>query len=235
MYGKIFEDLYCSTLMDYGGDTVYVFISMIVLSDENGVIKHTAESLSRLICKDVESVRQALQHLESQDPRSNLKAHGGRRIVPLYEINEDETRGWLVVNKSRYRDKKDLEEIRAQTRERVRRFRERNADVTLSNGGNAEKRHTDTDTDTKKQGAFALPSWLPMEAWDAWLEVRKKTRAPNTTRALRLAIAELSRLKAAGQDVRAVLEQSTLRGWRGVFEVKGPKAGGGVYDRKGVM
>lgn len=113
--------------MDCGGDTAYVFIAMIVLSDENGIIKHTPESLARAICKDVASVREAIRNLESQDPASNLKAHHGRRIVALSEVNEDETRGWLVVNKSHYRDKKDLDVIRAQTRDRVRRFRLRSA------------------------------------------------------------------------------------------------------------
>jgi hypothetical protein len=54
--------------MDCGGDTAYVFIAMIVLSDENGIIKHTPESLARAICKDAESVRQALYNLERQDP-----------------------------------------------------------------------------------------------------------------------------------------------------------------------
>jgi hypothetical protein len=75
--------------------------------------------------------------------------------VPLSEVNEDETRGWLVVNKAHYRDKKDLDVIRAQTRERVRSFRDRNAekrDVTPVTQGNAKKRHTDTDTDTTAVG-----------------------------------------------------------------------------------
>lgn len=75
-------------------------------------------------------------------------------------------------------------------------------------------------SEESKGRAVALPDWLPSEPWSAWLEVRSKNRAPNTARALRLAITELAKLKAAGQDVTAVLEQSTLRGWRGVFPVK---------------
>lgn len=74
-----------------------------------------------------------------------------------------------------------------------------------------------------KGRAFALPVWLPAEQWDAWLEVRKRLKAPNTDRALSLAVADLERLKADGQDPAAVLDQATKRGWRGLF----PLANGG--------
>ncbi len=56
------------------------------------------------------------------------------------------------------------------------------------------------------------------EAWESWLEIRKKIRAPNTNRALEL---NLAKLKAHPIDVAIkMLEQSTERGWRGVFPVK---------------
>jgi uncharacterized protein YdaU (DUF1376 family) len=67
----------------------------------------------------------------------------------------------------------------------------------------------------------ALPDWIPEDPWKAWLEVRSKNKAPNTPRALTLAIRELERLRADGQDPVAVLEQSTLRGWRGLFPIAG--------------
>jgi hypothetical protein len=72
-------------------------------------------------------------------------------------------------------------------------------------------------TEERQNGVAALPDWLSREPWDAWLEVRRKIRAPNTPRALNLALRELERLKGQGQDPCAVLEQSTLRGWRGLF------------------
>lgn len=72
----------------------------------------------------------------------------------------------------------------------------------------------------KSMGAFAPPDWVPIEAWTAWLEVRKKKRAPNTDEALRLSVLDLERFRDVGQDPRAVLEQSVKRGWQGLFEVK---------------
>jgi hypothetical protein len=41
-----------------------------------------------------------------------------------------------------------------------------------------------------------------------------------THRAQELAIGALGRLRAAGHDPRAVIEQSILNGWRGLFPVR---------------
>jgi len=77
---------------------------------------------------------------------------------------------------------------------------------------------------------FALPEWVPPTAWNDWLEVRRKLRAPNTARALELAIRELDKLRAAGQPPAEVLEQSTARGWRGLFPLKSPQPGSHTHD-----
>lgn len=71
-----------------------------------------------------------------------------------------------------------------------------------------------------KPSGFALPEWVPADAWDAFLETRVKIRAPMTDRAKTLAISELRKLRDQGHDPRAVLEQSVLRGWRGLFAPK---------------
>jgi len=171
MYGKIFEDIFCSTLMNHGGDTAYVFIAMIVLSDENGIIKHTAESLARLICKDVDSVKTAIKNLEAQDLSSNLKGHEGRRIVPLCELNKDETRGWLIVNKANYRDRGSKDDRREYMREYMRDYRNENKAVNSSKPQLAKLGHTDTDTDTntKTKTIGGFPRF-----WTAWPRSSRK-------------------------------------------------------------
>jgi hypothetical protein len=73
---------------------------------------------------------------------------------------------------------------------------------------------------------FAVPDWIPVEAWTAWLEVRKAKRAANTKHALDLAVRKLDKMRADGQSPAAVLDQSTLRSWTGLFPVRseGPAA-----------
>lgn len=75
-----------------------------------------------------------------------------------------------------------------------------------------------TNPQKKYKGrAFALPDWIPAESWEAWMEVRKKLRAPNTDRALRLAVGDLEKFRADGHDPASVLDNATKRGWRGLF------------------
>ena len=71
----------------------------------------------------------------------------------------------------------------------------------------------------KAQARFALPGWVPAEPWEAFVEMRRETGHKLTDRAKRLAVAELERLRDAGEDPGAVLDQSTLRAWRGLFAV----------------
>jgi hypothetical protein len=92
---------------------------------------------------------------------------------------------------------------------------------------------TDTDTDTEKKNPpkppkggksdFVLPSWIDLETWNDWLQVRTKKKAVNTDRALRMAVTELERLKGLGYDPKAVLEQSIFRGWPGLYEIHSHK------------
>lgn len=65
-----------------------------------------------------------------------------------------------------------------------------------------------------------LPEWLDPEAWAAFVDHRRKIKAPMTDRAAELAVAELGKLRAAGHDPRAVIHQSILNGWRGLFAPK---------------
>jgi uncharacterized protein YdaU (DUF1376 family) len=87
-----------------------------------------------------------------------------------------------------------------------------NASVTLPEERRGEE---------KKKEETALPSWIPIQDWKDYLEFRrKKARSGMTERAKQLAINELETLRKAGNDPAKVLQQSILRGWTGLFEVK---------------
>ncbi len=118
------------------------------------------------------------------------------------------------------------------SRDRVAAFRERK-----KQGGNVTVTAQDVDTDKDQEqehkakpparsrarptdAQIDLPDWVPVELWEAWLEVRRKIRAPNTAGALRLNLNKLEALRDQGQDPAAVLEQAVSRGWRGIFPLK---------------
>jgi len=74
-------------------------------------------------------------------------------------------------------------------------------------------------TEDEEEG-FVLPDFIPEKAWNSYLEMRAKQKKPMTDHAKDLAVKELSRLKAIGHDPEAVLNQSTMNSWQGLFEVR---------------
>lgn len=70
---------------------------------------------------------------------------------------------------------------------------------------------------SKKEDPLTLPGWLPETAWRQFKEHRQKLRKPLTRRAEVLAINRLTELRAAGHDPGAVIDNSILNGWQGLF------------------
>ena len=67
---------------------------------------------------------------------------------------------------------------------------------------------------------FIIPEWVPADLWKAFIEMRKKIKAPMTDKAVELAIRKLQVLATQGYSPGDVLEQSILNGWKGLFPVK---------------
>lgn len=81
----------------------------------------------------------------------------------------------------------------------------------------------------KLANGFHLPDWVPRDAWDGYVEMRVKIKAPLTARAKGLAVAKLESLRAAGHDPAVVLDASTSNSWKGLFEPReGSKSKGGL-------
>lgn len=71
----------------------------------------------------------------------------------------------------------------------------------------------------------ALPSWIPQETWDAFVEMRRKTlKKPPTDFALNLILRELFKLRDQGHDPLACLESSIVNGYMDVYPPKEKKA-----------
>jgi len=67
---------------------------------------------------------------------------------------------------------------------------------------------------------FELPTWIPKDSWDGFVEMRKEIKKPLTGRAVTLAVNVLLDLKNKGHDPGKVLDQSTMAKWQGLFEIK---------------
>ncbi len=154
MYGKIFPDIFDSTLMaDGGGDAVYIFMSLIVLKDQDGAVRIDGRVLSKRLDLPQDRFDRAMAVLLAPDPDSNLPDMQGMRVVPLSEVDFPQgNRGYFVVNHEYYREKGGAVDKREQGAKRQQKWRDRsvtnNAAVTPRN---ATSVHTDTDTDTDKE------------------------------------------------------------------------------------
>ena len=82
-----------------------------------------------------------------------------------------------------------------------------------------------------KKGAVELPEWVPRQTWADFVEHRRKAKTPMTDIAQQRALKKLAVMRAEGQDIEAVIEQSIINGWKGLFPVKEARGPGSRGDR----
>jgi hypothetical protein len=70
------------------------------------------------------------------------------------------------------------------------------------------------------QKKFDPPAWVPSDDWAAYVEMRIKIKKPMTERAKQLAVMTLDKLRQQGNDPALVLQQSVMRCYQGLFELK---------------
>ena len=67
---------------------------------------------------------------------------------------------------------------------------------------------------------IALPAYIDAEAWAGFVDMRKTIKKPLTMRAAKGILAKLQRIKDAGHDANAALDQSTNHCWADVYVPK---------------
>jgi len=149
MYAKIHKSLWDGTLADsWQGWALFVFL--LAHADADGVVDMTPAAIVGRSGLKIEDVLVGLDELLAPDPNSRTPDFEGRRLALL---DESRSWGWFIVNYKKYRDMKDMEQVREQNRERVRRWRETHGNapkrsVTL---GNAEKRQEEVEVEVEEE------------------------------------------------------------------------------------
>jgi len=104
-------------------------------------------------------------------------------------------------------------------------------------GSNENENENESIPNGIQQADFVFS--VPDEALRNFREHRRKIKAPLSPRAEELLISKLEQIHTDhGHDSTAVIDQSILNGWRGVFELKGnnngnrtsPHSGNGLLD-----
>ena len=183
MYGKIFDTIYKGTL--YGQwEAIVTMQQLIVLADADGVVDMTPMAISAVTSIPRDIIDKGLEILSSPDKYTRTPGSDGRRIEL---IDEHRPWGWVLVNYEKYKNLRDADMVRSQTRERVRKHREnkkKDKDVTHVTLGNAVKRHIDIDIDIdidkekigQKQGRVTSTTRFE-DFWKGYPRKRKKKTA----------------------------------------------------------
>lgn len=85
--------------------------------------------------------------------------------------------------------------------------------------------HTPRKSKPLALAPLALPDWLPIDDWRAFDEMRRAKSTKAWTRAAQeLALKKLEKLRSGGHDVSAILQQSVMCSYAGLFPVRSANA-----------
>ena len=98
MFGKIFQQVFESTVNELDLHVRFVWFCFLVICDRDGIVDATPESIARRINLPVVQVNDAIGELCKPDERSRSSEEDGRRLIPIRS-----TYGWQIVNYAKYR------------------------------------------------------------------------------------------------------------------------------------
>ena len=119
-YTKLFSSIIASTIWRAGDKTRLVWITMLAMADQFGVVEASVPGLSDMARVTVDECREALDELQQPDPDSRSSDQEGRRIEAV-------DGGWRLINHGKYRDKMSRDERREYQRLYQRNYRKQNA------------------------------------------------------------------------------------------------------------
>lgn len=104
-YTKLFSSIIASTIWREPYPTKIVWITMLAMSDKNGIVEASIPGLADIARVPLPECETALASLSSPDRYSRTKEHQGRRIEPV-------DGGWRLLNHGKYRQKLGADERR---------------------------------------------------------------------------------------------------------------------------
>jgi hypothetical protein len=169
------------------------------------------ENIAQKAGVSIQNVRTAITKFEKLDFLTNVSTKTGRLITlvnwHVYQSKEDE------ANKD---DNKDLTNDQQST----------NKDLTTNKNDNNAKNDDNAKIDIKTIIKNYTANETLIDTLNAFLDVRKKAKAPNTERAIKLLLGELDKLASDDETKIAIVNQSIMSGWKSVFALKQNYGGG---------
>jgi hypothetical protein len=160
-YTKLFSSIIHSTIWQASNETKVCWVTMLAMADQHGRVMASLPGLAKAAGIETDECESALELFRSPDKYSRTPDFEGRRIMDI-------PGGWALLNHGFYRKKRSEDEIRNQTRERVRAFRARHLkDVTHSVTECNTVKHSVTENNAKAEAeAEAVKDSTPLPPTD---------------------------------------------------------------------
>lgn len=144
MYGKIHASLFHGSMLGER-NAQHVFMYLIAHSDRDGHVDAHPKEIATLTGIPEPEVAAALAMLQEPDPNSRSREQEGRRIERI-----DESWTWFIVNREKYANLKDSNEVREGNRVRKRASRARHAASRDVTRGHAMSHQAETEVETEE-------------------------------------------------------------------------------------
>ena len=250
-YTKLFNSIVTSTIWSEDDKTRIIWITMLALADQNGEVQASIPGLARLAGVQIADVESALVKFTEPDNYSRTPDNQGRRIAMI-------DGGWELLNHAKYRRMASLADKKESSASRQKRFRDRNAPVTLSNAPSVTSNapvtlevakvtllsdiaeaeaeaeaEADKSKRRKEQLSPPFSSEQFVEAWDCWVRYKSERRQKLTDSTIKGTFKKMAAW-GEGQSIDAI-ESSISNGWQGLFEptvngAKKPKFNGTIEN-----
>lgn len=141
MYVKLFEDTLQSSIWAQDSDTRIVWLTLLMMSDENGFVRSAATGIAHFARVPIVTTNKALELFKLPDSDSRTPDKKGRRIEQI-------SGGYQIINYQHYRDIRTYDDRKEYMRKYMRKRRSAESkNVTPCKQTLAKLAHTDTYTD----------------------------------------------------------------------------------------
>jgi len=174
-FSKLHSEILTSTIWTESHATRIVWITMLAMTDARGRVRASIPGLAHLARVTREECEHALERFTLPDRDSRTEDFEGKRIEKI-------DGGWQILNYLKYRETRDPDVRREQTRLAVRRHRERLANVSHVSQGKPRKAQAEAEAEAEEKSrgtarplrGSRLPSdWEPSADLLEWARTTK--------------------------------------------------------------
>lgn len=194
-----------------------VYLHLLVDASRNVTRGHatvTQEDLASALDVTEDAVSHVLAAMQGR-VLEEMRLLGWEARQPKREDSGDESTGAksAAQRKAEQRERDRLAALEAAEQQ----CHDASRNVTLDKDKDKDK----TKKEAKASSAFVAPEWVPAEQWTSFVQMRKAMRnVPFTEAAAKGVVAELLKLRDAGNDPAVLLQNAVTNGWRTVYPPK---------------